>query len=137
MLIRPQGQRYSSHCLWQESNESIHGKFGNSYRKQVSDHPRSIIGDFEAAEKTLELFLAEVDCRQYRFTPYAPYKVILHPLEKLDGGLTTTEKRALQDMAYRVRARKVMVWEGRLLTDQEILTDSFPTDGKLFPTIRK
>lgn len=136
MLIRPQGQRYSVIAYGKKAMSQF---TANSETVIVNgfDHPRSIIGDFEAAEKTLELFLAEVDCRQYRFTPYAPYKVILHPLEKLDGGLTTTEKRALQDMAYRVRARKVMVWEGRLLTDQEILTDSFPTDGKLFPTIRK
>lgn len=136
LLIRPQGKR---------SSVIAYGKKAMSYPAAKSetviingfDHPRSIIGDFEAAEKTLGLFLAAVDSRRYRFIPYAPYKVILHPLEKLEGGLTNTEKRALQDMAYRAKARTVIVWEGRTLTDEEILNDRFPTDGKRFPATRK
>lgn len=131
LLIRPQGKRYS---VVAHGKKAMSQSLANSETVIVNgfDHPRSIIGDFEAAEKTLGLFLAEVDGRQYRFMPYSPYKVIIHPLENLNGGLTTVEKRALQDMAYRVRARKVIVWEGRLLTDQEILNDSFPSDGKRF-----
>jgi rod shape-determining protein MreB and related proteins len=100
------------------------------------DHPRSIIGDYEAAEKTLTLFLPKVDGRKNKWLPYAPMEVIMHPLEKLDGGLTTAEKRALQDMAFRAKTRKmVRVWEGRELTDQEILNHQFPAEGKLFPAI--
>jgi rod shape-determining protein MreB and related proteins len=136
LLIRPHGNRYSVVAY---GKKAMSHSMANSETVIVNgfDHPRSIIGDFEAAEKTLDLFLAEVDCRRYRFMPYSPYKVIIHPLENLDGGLTTVEKRALQDMAYRVKARKVIVWEGRVLTDQEILNDSFPQDGKLFPANRK
>jgi rod shape-determining protein MreB len=99
------------------------------------DHPRSIIGDFEVAEKTLQLFLEKVNAPKKRFF-YAP-TLIIHPLEKLEGGLTQIEMRAFEDMGYRAKANKVFVWDGRELNDEEVVSLKFPPKGRRYPPERK
>src|SRR5262245_12353467 len=99
------------------------------------DHPRSIIGDFEVAEKTLQLFIEMVNAPKKKFF-YAP-TLIIHPLEKLEGGLTQVEARALEDMGYRACAKKVFVWDGRELKDEEVVSLTFPPKGRRYPPERK
>src|SRR5215203_3082207 len=57
------------------------------------DHPRTIISNFEVAEWTLAYFLRHVHTGWAR--RFRTQKMILHPLEKLEGGLTQVEVRAL------------------------------------------
>ena len=121
-----------------------YGKAANAAAKQTPGvtvlngfaHPRSLLSDFELAEKTLRLFLKEVDCRKFKLTPFIPGKLILHPLEKTEGGLTQIERRAWEDLGYRVMAKKVWVWVGRALFDHEILASVFPSDGVLHPNAK-
>lgn len=137
LMVRRQGKTFSVIAYGKDVLQ-MPQSVGNTFIVNGFDHPRSIVGDYEAAEKALILFLPKVDGRKYKWLPYCPREVIMHPLEKLDGGLTTTEKRALQDMAFRAKTRKTaLVWEGRELTDQEILNHQFPTDGKLFPAVKR
>lgn len=95
-------------------------------------HPRSLLNDFEAAEKTLRFFLAQVDHRKLRLWPLLPKELIIHPLEQLEGGLTQIEKRAWIDLGYRIFAQKVLVWTGPLLSDIEICSHQFPIGGTLY-----
>jgi rod shape-determining protein MreB len=94
------------------------------------DHPRSIISDFEAAEATLRFFVQMVNAPTKKFF-YAP-TLVIHPLEKLEGGLTQVEARALEDMGYRTSASKVYVWNGRELSDEEVITLKFPPEGRCY-----
>jgi rod shape-determining protein MreB and related proteins len=68
-----------------------------------------LINDFEVAEKTLGIFLKQVDRRKIRALPFSPKELIIHPLEKLEGGLTQIESRAFSDLGYRIMAKKVLV----------------------------
>jgi rod shape-determining protein MreB and related proteins len=95
-------------------------------------HPRSLINDFEVAEKTLGIFLKQVDRRKIRALPFSPKELIIHPLEKLEGGLTQIESRAFSDLGYRIMAKKALVWTGTILSDAEILFHQFPASGTLF-----
>ena len=95
--------------------------------------PRSIIGDFEAAEKALQAFIKRVAPERswWNIFPFVPVMVI-HPLEKVQDGLTQVEARALEDLCWRARAADVYVWTGRLLMDDEVLHLNFSGNGTLY-----
>lgn len=86
------------------------------------DHPRSCIGDSEIAEATLRHFIRRVTNRLTLLRP----TVVIHPLEKIEGGLTEIECRGLHDLAERAGAGRVYVWAGRVLDDQELTSLQFP-----------
>lgn len=93
-------------------------------------HNRSIIDDCEAAEKTLQQFIKQVlptNLWRFHFRPI----IVLHPLEKLEGGLTQIEGRALIDCGYRLKAYKSFVWTGRVLTDDEVRYGKFLDEPEL------
>jgi hypothetical protein len=46
--------------------------------------------------------------------------LVMHPLEKLSGGLSLLEGRALAEIGYALGARKVFVVTGDPLTDAEV-----------------
>ena len=99
------------------------------------DHPRSIISDFEVAEVTMRFFIQMVNGPKKKFF-YVP-TLVIHPLEKLEGGLTQVEARTLEVLGYRARANKVFVWDGRELKDEEVLLLKFPSKGRRYPPERK
>jgi rod shape-determining protein MreB len=58
-------------------------------------HPRSLIADFQVAEKILQHVFGLLHKGSYiRPSP----DVIFHPMEKIEGGLTQIEKRAFREM---------------------------------------
>ncbi len=72
-------------------------------------HPRLMISNFTYAEKVLlhairSLFAA-------RFFAPSP-RVIIHQLEKNEGGLTEVEERVLRELALGAGAREVVVYSG-------------------------
>ena len=79
------------------------------------DHPRTIIGDFPVAEKVLQYFVRKV----YQRRVIRPI-MVLHPLEKLEGGLTNVEMRALRELGDGSGAWEVYIFTGRELTDYQI-----------------
>lgn len=95
-------------------------------------HTRSIIDDPQVAQKTLDYFVRHVHAqRPMRLRPLA----VVHPLERVEGGLTQLEARTLQDLALRAGAKRACVWVGQELPDDEILANKYPTlSGELhFP----
>lgn len=72
-------------------------------------HPRTLLADFLAAELTLKHFMARLASASW-FTP-SPV-VVMHPLQRTEGGLTSIEIRAFQELAAGAGARKVYIWEG-------------------------
>ena len=53
--------------------------------------------------------------------------------EKIEGGLTLVEQRALSELALGAGACKVFIWVGCELTDDEVISHNYPlSDGTLF-----
>jgi rod shape-determining protein MreB len=92
------------------------------------DHPSSCVRDFEIAEATLRYFIRRVISKTILVRPI----IIIHPLEKIEGGLTQIEYRGLRELAESAGAREVYVWTGRVLDHQELISLQFPQSaGKL------
>ncbi len=87
-------------------------------------HPRSMVSDFTVAEQLLKHYLRR--CRGNSFLSCAPV-VVIHPQGNPVGGFTQVENRAFREMAIGAGASEVTVWNGRNLTDQEVLSKRFPS----------
>lgn len=72
-------------------------------------HSRSLIGDFQLAEEFLTYGIRQV--HNYRYLSAAP-RVIMHPLEKIEGGLTDLEACGLEELATDAGATEVIVHTG-------------------------
>jgi rod shape-determining protein MreB len=80
-------------------------------------HPRVLVSDYIIAERLLLHAFKTVSGKFWlRAAPVA----VMHVTEDLEGGLTDMERRVLQELAEGVGARKVYIWEGRELTDEEL-----------------
>lgn len=98
-------------------NEAL--KLKNDSRFVVTNpfaHPRILISDFVLADKVLRYGFHQV--QQIRFIPPSPL-VVLHPMEKLEGGITQVEVRALQEIALSAGAREARVHVGNPLSTAE------------------
>jgi hypothetical protein len=76
-----------------------------------------LIGDFTAADQTLKTALRDVV--KGRIIPVRP-RVLIQPLELIEGGLSEIEERILRELAIGAGASKVVVWVGSELTDTEV-----------------
>lgn len=81
-------------------------------------HPRMLVGDFTVAQACLKSLLSEA--RGSGFVMTTP--VVIHPLEKVEGGLTQVEERLFQELAVGAGASKVVVWVGGPLSDIEVMS---------------
>lgn len=72
-------------------------KTAESFQEQSEfSHPRMLIGNFT--------------------------KVVVHPLDKVEGGLSQIEERVLRELAIGSGgASKVVVWTGAKLSDSEVI----------------
>lgn len=117
--------------------ESIVG-IGSEARQRANDasvevvnpfgHPRSLVSDFTVGQQLLKAVFKHLHGSSWRS---AAMRVVMHPLGDPAGGLTQIEVRALHEMALGAGAREVKLWQGRPLTDQELLSGTFPAEGKL------
>jgi rod shape-determining protein MreB len=80
-------------------------------------HPRVLFSDFTAGEKLFQHALKELLGNKL-FSP-AP-AIIVHPMEKTEGGLTMIEVRAFKELAFSAGARDAVVYEGNELSPCEI-----------------
>jgi len=84
-------------CITRESKE----KFSNC---------RVVLGEFEIAENFLKGIINELtsDC----FLP-PPLKIVIHQMELTEGGLSSTEKRALRDSCMHLNAKEIFLLEDK------------------------
>jgi rod shape-determining protein MreB len=90
-----------------------------SLQRQASpgfSHPRMLVGDFSAAQASLKSLLAEARGSGLILST----AVVIHPLEKIEGGLSQIEERMLHELAVGAGASKVVVWVGDPLSDAEV-----------------
>lgn len=91
-------------------------------------HPRSLVSDFTVADQLLKAFMRRMPSQS--FFKVAPM-VVIHPQGEPEGGFTQVEIRAFHELALGAGASTVRVWQGRDLTDHELLSGSFPSTGKI------
>jgi len=72
-------------------------------------HERSLISNFEIGEKLLQHIIGLL--LQQSIFKLRP-RVVIHPMEKLEGGLTIVEERAFKELAIGAGAREVIVYQG-------------------------
>lgn len=89
-------------------------------------HPRSLVSNYIEGEMVLKALVTRL-LRPSLFS-VSP-RIVMHPLGEPEGGYTQVEIRALREMAVGSGALKVVMWVGRELTDQEVLSERFPGDG--------
>lgn len=78
---------------------------------------RMLLGDFDAALPCLMDLI-----RKARGTWFPLLlRVIIHPMEKVEDGLTPVENRAFLELAEQAGAAEVIVWTGSQLSDSEAL----------------
>jgi rod shape-determining protein MreB len=71
-------------------------------------HSRSFVGDFYAAEKLLQQGLLNVRRSKFQRAP----RVLIHQLEKTEGGLTNIELRILTELTHGIRAKEALIHIG-------------------------
>lgn len=84
-------------CITRESEKP----FSNS---------RILLGEFEIAENFLKGIIMELTKGSY-FPP--SLKIIIHQMELTEGGLSSTEKRALRDSCMHLNAKEIFIYEGK------------------------
>jgi actin-like ATPase involved in cell morphogenesis len=70
---------------------------------------RNIVSNFNNANEAIESALKELGLRKSFFL--LSFKILIHQLEGLEGGLSDIEKRALRDLAEMAGANKVYILE--------------------------
>src|SRR4051812_21170099 len=78
---------------------------------------RMLIGDFASAAETLKTALKS--CIKGRIFVVAP-RVVIHPMEMTEGGLSQIEERVFREIAIGAGASRVVVWTGPELDDQQV-----------------
>jgi rod shape-determining protein MreB len=82
-------------------------------------HARSFVADFALAEKLLQYGIYTIhNCSILRPAP----RVVIHQLEKTEGGLTDIEDRVLRELALGTGAREVVIYLGDKI---DVTTQSF------------
>ena len=76
-----------------------------------------LVGNFTAADACLKSLLSEAKGSGF----VLGIDVLIHPLEKIEGGLSQVEERLFQELARGAGATKAVVWVGRHLSDSEVL----------------
>lgn len=92
------------------------GKYFHIVANPEFSHPRTIMGNFTNAEQCLISLLKQI--RKGSF--YLATRLLIHPIEKVEGGLTQIEERALIEFGYGAGASKVVVWIGEELNNRQI-----------------
>ena len=91
-------------------------------------HPRTLVSDFTAGEQLLKAFFRRLQSTSiFAASP----RVVVHPQGDPAGGFTQIEIRALHEMALGAGASEAVLWQGRDLTDQELLSKQFPAEGRV------
>jgi rod shape-determining protein MreB len=75
-------------------------------------HERTLLADFTLAERLLRyIFQKLYEGKRFRASPI----VVIHPMEKLEGGLTMIEDRAFRELALMAGARETVLYLGEQL----------------------
>lgn len=89
-------------------------------------HPRILVSDLDLAAYLFRVAVNAVFKRRW----LAP-RLVMHPLDEFEGGLTPLEIEVLRDLARSAGAQQAQVWQGPLLTDGQLRRKQWPVTGRL------
>ena len=89
-------------------------------------HPRILVSDLDLAAYLFRVAVNAVFKRRW----LAP-RLVMHPLDEFEGGLTPLEIEVLRDLARSVGAQQAQVWQGPPLTDGQLRRKQWPVTGRL------
>jgi rod shape-determining protein MreB len=87
--------------------------YGNNAQNKALNpfsHPRALLKDFFVAERLLQIIVKKLIGK--KFITAAP-EIIIHPMEKTEGGLTMIEIRAFREMGLGAGGRAVAIYQGK------------------------
>ncbi len=90
--------------------------------------PRSLVSDFAVGVQLMKAFMRRILDNSFLAT--AP-KIVLHLQGEFEGDLSQTEIRGFKEMLIGAGARQIVIWQGRNLGDQELLSGQFSGSGKV------
>lgn len=79
---------------------------------------RLLVGQFTVAQTTLAKGLRRLPQRSWWLIKP---RMVMHPMEKTEPGLSEVEERVFKELADMAGARKAVVWVGSELTDREVM----------------
>jgi rod shape-determining protein MreB and related proteins len=81
-------------------------------------HPRVVLADIHPAIQVIADEIKKVlPLKERLIKPI----LVLHPLRKLEGGLTQVERQVLSELSMRLGAAKVFLWDKEELSREELL----------------
>ncbi|MGJ8694622.1 MAG: rod shape-determining protein MreB [Thalassotalea sp.] len=86
--------------------------FGNSVYRDITNpfsHPRVLLANFFCAEKLLNHIISLISSKMWL---YGKPDIIIHPREKLEGGLTQVEIRAFKELGEGAGAVESFIYLG-------------------------
>jgi rod shape-determining protein MreB len=83
-------------------------------------HPRMLLGTFTAARDLL-IPLVKQHSGSWLTRDLRRIHVLMHPMERMDGGLSEIERRAFRELGFAIGARHVVLWIGKPLSSDEAL----------------
>lgn len=90
-------------------------------------HPRALLSNFYVGEKLLQhAFKSLGSIKSFRPRP----KVVMHPMEKTEGGLTAIEERAFRELALGAGAIDIKIHVGKPLNTYGFQFDEFQEENK-------
>lgn len=93
---------------------------GSGWESSIAQEPfttvRLLVGKFSAAEPVLLKLIKEI---QPKSLFKKRFKVVIQPMEMVDGGLSEVEDRIFRELALGAGAIKVIVHIGKELSDSE------------------
>lgn len=91
-------------------------------------HPRVLVNNFQKAEKILQHAFRYVHKSKF-FAP-SP-RVVVQPMEKIEGGLTDVEERVFRELCLSAGAREVFLHVGEQLSLFGMDINKLKAEGKL------
>jgi rod shape-determining protein MreB len=79
-------------------------------------HPRMLVGDFVEAQRCLKKAVAAINGPGLILRT----RVLIQPMERVEGGLTQVEERLFIELALGSGAAKAIVWVGQALSDKAV-----------------
>ena len=80
---------------------------------------RLLVGDFTAAAAHFKKSIAQCIAKASRFN--FGFNAVVHPRDKIDGGLSQVEERTLMVLMNMSGARKIHIHLGHVLSDAEVV----------------
>jgi rod shape-determining protein MreB and related proteins len=77
---------------------------------------RLLVGQFLIAQELLRGTARAV----VGWWPLRTRRFVMHPLERIEGGLSQVEERVLQELAASVGSKHTVVWVGESLSDEDV-----------------